>query len=86
MRIHELKIELTAKIESRLDALETELSAKIEAELDMLINVITARENTLTERFNALLTEEMAKLKGTQAYNESIYLKPKQFTGHLLNL
>ena len=83
-RIHELKTELTAKIGSKLDALETELSAKLEAELEMLINAITAREHTLTERFNALLTAEVAKLKGTQAYNEGLYLKPKRFTGRLL--
>lgn len=83
-RIRELESELIAKIEARLAAFETELSAKFEAELEMLINVITARENTLTERFNALLTAEIAKLKGTQAYNEGLYLKPKQFTGRLL--
>ena len=83
-RIHELKTELTAKIASSLDALETELSAKLEEEFNRLINVINARENILTERFNALLTAEVERLRGTQAYDEGIYLKPKQFTGRLL--
>ena len=83
-RLDELEKTLTAHFDARIQELETELTANLEAELNALKSVLLTRENTLTQRLEALLTAEVAKLKGTRVYNEGIYLKPKQFRGRLL--
>ena len=83
-KLNELEKTLVKNLDARLDELEQELTAKFDAEFSALEKMLTAQEYTLTQRLEALLTAEVAKLKGTRAYNEGIYLKPKQFRGRLL--
>jgi len=86
-RLNELKATITAledivsNLESRLDELEKTLTTHFDARLRELETELTAN---LASRLDALETELTEKLKGTQVYNEGIYLKPKQFTGRLL--
>ena len=82
-RLDALETELTANLDARLDAFEAELTINFDARFDTLRKVLTAQENILTMRLNALSTE-IARLKGSQAYNEGIYLTPKEFRGRLL--
>jgi hypothetical protein len=83
-KLNELEKTLAKNLDARLDELERELTAKFDAEFSALEKMLTAQERTLTQRLNTLLTAEVAKLKGAQAYNEGIYLMPKQFKGRLL--
>ena len=83
-RLDDLEKELTTNLNARLDELERELTAKFDAEFSTLQKMLTAQERTLAQRLNTLLTAEVAKLKGLRAYNEGIYLMPKQFRGRLL--
>ena len=82
-KLNELEKTLAKNFDARLDELERELTAKFDAEFSALEKMLTAQERTLTQRLNTLLTAEVAKLKGAQAYNEGIYLMPKQFKGRL---
>lgn len=83
-KLNEVEKRLAQNLDSRLDELEQALTAKFDAEFSTLQKMLTAQERTLTQRLNTLLTAEMAKLKGLQAYNEGIYLMPKEFKGRLL--
>ncbi len=83
-RLDEFEQELTTNLNARFDRFEQQLTAKVDAEFSTLQQMLTAQERTLTQRLNTLLTAEVAKLKGLRAYNEGIYLMPKQFKGRLL--
>ena len=83
-RLDEFEKELTTNLNARLDRFEQQLTAKFDAEFSTLQQMLTAQERTLTQQLNTLLTAEVAKLKGLRAYNEGIYLIPKQFKGRLL--
>lgn len=83
-QLDEFEKELTTNLNARLDRFEQQLTAKFDAEFSTLQQMLTAQERTLTQQLNTLLTAEVAKLKGLRAYNEGIYLMPKQFRGRLL--
>lgn len=89
-RLNEFKKELTATFDARLDKLEKELTENVDDLETALVTYLDAEFNTLKAVLNAqehtlnTLTMEIKHLKGSQAYNEGVYLTPKQFRGHLL--
>lgn len=83
-KLNELEKKLAKNLDARLDEFQKTLTTTLVTEFNTLQKMLTLQERTLTQQLNTLLTAEVAKLKGTQAYNEGIYLMPQQFKGRLL--